>query len=90
MSARDELNEEARVELARPISNEEIKCAMFSIKPNKSPGLDGFRAFFYQTSKANCRVKCDQSYQILYHKVGYAQQCQSYKNMPCPEEAMSY
>ena len=34
--------------LNKPLTLEEIKSALFSINPDKSPGPDGFQAFFYQ------------------------------------------
>ncbi|KAG8480634.1 hypothetical protein CXB51_025228 [Gossypium anomalum] len=35
--------------LNRPVSNEEIKTALFDMAPLKAPGSDGFHAFFYQS-----------------------------------------
>lgn len=35
-------------ELDRPFTCEEIEKALFSMKPNKSPGVDGFTAGFFQ------------------------------------------
>ena len=34
--------------LNKPISMEEVKLALFSMHPDKSPGPDGFQAFFFQ------------------------------------------
>ena len=34
--------------LDRPVTNEEIEMAIFQLGPQKSPGLDGIPAFFYQ------------------------------------------
>jgi hypothetical protein len=34
--------------LIQPFSEEEIKVALFQMKPGKSPGVDGFIAGFYQ------------------------------------------
>ncbi|MCI20639.1 hypothetical protein A2U01_0041801, partial [Trifolium medium] len=36
--------------LAAPITNEEVKHAIFSMSPWKAPGPDGFPAGFYQKS----------------------------------------
>ena len=37
-----------RNNLDRPVSNEKIEMAIFQLGPQKSPGLDGIPAFFYQ------------------------------------------
>ena len=37
-----------RNNLDRPVSNEKIEMAVFQLGPQKSPGLDGIPAFFYQ------------------------------------------
>jgi hypothetical protein len=34
--------------LTQPFTEEEVKCAIFQMEHNKSPGLDGFPAEFYQ------------------------------------------
>ncbi|KAK5772897.1 hypothetical protein PVK06_049199 [Gossypium arboreum] len=34
--------------LERPVTNEEIKKAMFDMAPLKAPGSDGFHALFFQ------------------------------------------
>ncbi|PNX73217.1 ribonuclease H [Trifolium pratense] len=46
--------------LNAPINNEEVKCAIFSMKPWKAPGPDGFPAGFYQKSWEVVKEKvCD-------------------------------
>ncbi|CAN1820450.1 LINE-1 retrotransposable element ORF2 protein [Linum perenne] len=42
------ITEEMNRNLCRPITDEEIKNAVFQMGPNKSPGPDGFPGFFYQ------------------------------------------
>lgn len=37
-------------QLNADICMDEVKCALFSMKPWKAPGLDGFPAYFYQKS----------------------------------------
>lgn len=44
------LNDTDIQNLREPLSNDKIKIAMFSMKPWKNPGLDGFPAGFYQKS----------------------------------------
>lgn len=34
--------------LDRPVTDEEIKCAVHQIGPHKAPGPDGILTFFYQ------------------------------------------
>ena len=34
--------------LNRPITLEEVQTVVFSMSPDKSPGPDGFQAFFFQ------------------------------------------
>ena len=34
--------------LNKPITLEEVRMIIFNMNPDKSPGLDGFQAFFYQ------------------------------------------
>ena len=34
--------------LNKPFSIEEIKMTLFNLNPDKSPGPDGFQAFFFQ------------------------------------------
>lgn len=41
------ISDEDNRSLNKPFSLEEIKVALFIINPDKSPGLDGFQAFFY-------------------------------------------
>ena len=43
------LNQEEIENLNRPITNMEIKTSIRNLPTNKSPGLDGFTAEFYQT-----------------------------------------
>lgn len=43
------LTEDQLVALEARISLEEVKQALFEMKPLKSPGKDGFHALFYQT-----------------------------------------
>ncbi|XP_074336391.1 uncharacterized protein LOC141673539 [Apium graveolens] len=42
------VTEEQNWQLLEPISNEEVKCATFSMHPEKSPGYDGLNPAFYQ------------------------------------------
>ena len=42
------ITEEMNDDLTRPVSDEEIKAAVFSMDPNKTPGLDGFSVKFYR------------------------------------------
>lgn len=35
--------------LERPFTNDEVEAALFQMAPNKSPGVDGFNAGFFQT-----------------------------------------
>jgi hypothetical protein len=44
------LSSEALGELSSPITNDEVRRAMFHMNPWKAPGLDGFLAGFYQKS----------------------------------------
>lgn len=48
MLNRAELGEEIRESLVSPVTEEEIKGAIFSFEANKSPGPDGFGAYFFQ------------------------------------------
>lgn len=34
-------------QLTRPVSAEEVRCALFQMLPSKSPGPDGMIAFFF-------------------------------------------
>ena len=43
------VNQEEIENLNRPITNMEIKTSLRNLPTNKSPGLDGFTAEFYQT-----------------------------------------
>lgn len=43
------LSEEAREHVAQPITNEEIRVALFNIDPWKAPGPDGFPAGFFHS-----------------------------------------
>ncbi|GKG49793.1 hypothetical protein Tco_0518567, partial [Tanacetum coccineum] len=36
--------------LVRPFSDDEIKCALFSMDDDKAPGQDGFSAKFFKSS----------------------------------------
>ena len=42
------LDDQDRIRLTEPFSLNEIKIAVFQMKPNKSPGLNGLPAEFYQ------------------------------------------
>jgi len=42
------ITEEMNKSLTKVISPEEVKRALFSLNPDKAPGLDGMTAFFYQ------------------------------------------
>ncbi|KAL8146232.1 hypothetical protein AgCh_004104 [Apium graveolens] len=42
------ITEEQNWQPLEPISNEEVKCATFSMHPEKSPGYDGLNPSFYQ------------------------------------------
>ncbi|KAL9678198.1 hypothetical protein QQ045_016037 [Rhodiola kirilowii] len=42
------ISEDMNSMLLRDITDEEIKAAVFSLGPLKSPGIDGFPAVFYQ------------------------------------------
>jgi hypothetical protein len=44
------LDQEVLSKLAEPISNEEVRRAVFNMQPWKAPGPDGFPAGFYQKS----------------------------------------
>ncbi|MCI01519.1 hypothetical protein A2U01_0022546 [Trifolium medium] len=44
------LDEDIMKALAAPLTNEEVKHAVFSMSPWKAPGPDGFPAGFYQKS----------------------------------------
>jgi hypothetical protein len=46
------LDSEVMTKLVKPISKEEVKRAIFNMKPWKAPGPDGFPAGFYQKSWA--------------------------------------
>ena len=45
------LNQEEVENLNRPITSTEIETVIRNIPTNKSPGLDGFTAKFYQKSR---------------------------------------
>ena len=36
--------------MVRPISDEEIKCALFSMEDDKAPGPDGFSSKFFKSA----------------------------------------
>jgi hypothetical protein len=42
------ISDESRSSLLLPITDDEIKSALFSIPDNKSPGPDGYNAFFFK------------------------------------------
>ena len=42
------ISEEDNKFLNKPITLEEVKSVVFNMKPDKSPGPDGFQAFFFQ------------------------------------------
>lgn len=44
------VNEEQRKELCKPVSEEEVKRAVWSIESSKSPGPGGFTSDFYKKS----------------------------------------
>ena len=44
------LTDEAQTELAKPITPEEVKAAIFSIGDDKASGPDGFTAYFFKSS----------------------------------------
>ncbi|KAL8112036.1 hypothetical protein AgCh_019659 [Apium graveolens] len=43
------ISEEQGNELVLPVTEEEVKEAVFAMHPNKSPGIDGFNPTFFQT-----------------------------------------
>ncbi|KAH1121735.1 hypothetical protein J1N35_004895 [Gossypium stocksii] len=43
------LSQEDILFLSRPVSNDEIKKALFDMAPLKAPGSDGLHAIFYQS-----------------------------------------
>lgn len=43
------VSQEQNTRLLRRVSYEEVKIAIFSMNPDKSPGPDGFNPGFYQT-----------------------------------------
>lgn len=47
MFERGDFGEETREDLVRPVSEEEIKSAIFSFNAKKSPGPDGFGGYFF-------------------------------------------
>lgn len=44
------ISDTSRSVWVHPISNEEIKVALFSIPDNKAPGPDGYNALFFKKS----------------------------------------
>ncbi|GJT92141.1 RNA-directed DNA polymerase, eukaryota, reverse transcriptase zinc-binding domain protein [Tanacetum coccineum] len=44
------ISQEDALEMVKPISNEEIKSAIFDIEDNKAPGPDGFTSKFFKAS----------------------------------------
>ena len=42
------ISEDSRLSLNLPITDEDIKAALFSIPDNKSPGPDGYNAYFFK------------------------------------------
>ncbi|KAJ6904460.1 hypothetical protein NC652_022466 [Populus alba x Populus x berolinensis] len=44
------ISDATKLTTSLPITNEEIKSALFSIPDNKSPGPDGYNAFFFKQS----------------------------------------
>ncbi|KAH0776289.1 hypothetical protein KY290_007700 [Solanum tuberosum] len=44
------LNHQQRLQLCRPVTDEEIHSALLAIGDDKSPGVDGYNAYFYKKS----------------------------------------
>jgi len=44
------LTEEQQQDIMRPITDKEIKEAMFSITNDKNDGLDGYGSYFYKST----------------------------------------
>lgn len=43
------ITDSMNVQLTKPIEDQEIKAALFSMNPHKAPGPDGMSPFFFQT-----------------------------------------
>lgn len=48
------------LDLDRPFTCEEVEAALFMMKPNKSPGVDGFTAGFFQKRELVKPISCRQ------------------------------
>ena len=61
------LTNEQHFSLNKPISDFEIKCAVFQLGAHKAPSLDGIPAFFFQAFWDNVKENVTRAVQAFFH-----------------------